>query len=327
MFRWRRQGETASWLLLILRNISISVGAHNVATDCIGFFQRRRNTPTARGHTQNGLLHGVPKIAAKLEPTAVRAFALLAAERKSIEAIPEVERAAEVGRSIRFAYLRRRQNPPRGGGARSSQSSGRRFGWIRQSPRRLESIAAARPVVRTCPLAPQLGPAVLAGDSGGVERILQDFGGQVERSRAERRSLDSLASLRGWMKDAWISEREQRIRSGDSNVEILRNLKLAMPTLKAFQVFRAVRQFIVNSLPGLPRLGSVRPSLQAASDEAGGGLAETVRRRSDAKHCWAGRVGFRRDTRAARRRSRNRRARSLRSVNSTKSCVISTESV
>ena len=147
------------------------------------------------------------KLAGQLEPSVVRAFALLAAERKSIEAIPEDVRSAEVGRSIRFAYARRRQvllegEEPALRGLMASDSESYCQGPGGTAVYRGSSLESS--VTARSP--PASAPAVLAGDVRGVERVLQDFESRVARARSERRSLDSLASLRDWMKDQWISE-------------------------------------------------------------------------------------------------------------------------
>ena len=233
------------------------------------------------------------RLAIRLEPSVVRAFALLAAERRAIEAIPEEVRSTEVGRSIRVAYARSRQ-------ALLETEEPALRSLLASNPvthrKALDALHASKKlarVLRDCPLAALLVPALRARDVRGMERVLQDFEGRVARARCELQSLETLVPLRDWMKDQWITEAERKIRAGGSNSGVLHGLSGAMPTLRAFQVFRtqSVRLSPLH-FKIFRALARVRSSLVVMRSDSVVSLTEAVRRtiRREALLAWKARL-------------------------------------
>jgi hypothetical protein len=233
------------------------------------------------------------KLATLLQPNVVNAFALLAKERKRIEMIPEEARSTSIAQSILVAYNRHRkilleaEKPAlRGLLAHEPESYSAAVDTLRVA----KKISR---ILRECPLTARLAPSVLAGDARDIERIVQDFERAVARARSIRRSVDALSSLRDWMKDDWIRKAEKKIRAGGSNAKVLRSLRDAMPTHKAFQLFRTrVAHLSPLHFQIFRSLASVRPSLEGTDALSGASIAETVRRtiRREALLAWKTRI-------------------------------------
>ena len=232
-------------------------------------------------------------IATELPPEAHQAFAFLALERGTLEAISENERASEIGRAIRWAFWKRNQTL-----TEESAPVLRRLGACSidayaSALYRLDSARQLVQIIDACPIPQMLVPAIQSRSALSVSQALLEFDLRVRRAQAVKRALTALDGLKEWMKPEWIRETERTIDSGNSNADRLSRLLTAVPTFSAYQLFR-LRSSALTPLhfQVFAALDRVRPALTEISDDPDEALSSTVRRliRREAILAWKGRL-------------------------------------
>ena len=232
-------------------------------------------------------------IGAQLLPEAHQAFAFLAAQRGTLETTPQVERASEIGRTIRWAFWKRKQTLTEESAPVLRQLGASSVDTYASALYRLDSARRLVQIIDACPLPRLLVPAIQSRSARNVNQTLHEFELRLLRTHAVKRSSSVLGGLQDWMKLEWIQQTQRAIDSGDSNSDQLSRLLAAVPTFSAYQLFRlrsaALRPLHVQVFAALER---VRPVLMELTNDPDGRLSLTVRRliRSEALLAWKARL-------------------------------------
>jgi hypothetical protein len=232
-------------------------------------------------------------IGTQLPPGAHQAFAFLAPERRTLETIPQTERASEIGRAIRWAFWKRKQTLTEESAPVLRQLAASSVDTYASALNRLDSARGLVQIVDACPLPQLLVPAIQSRSARQVEQVLHEFEFRLLRRQAVRRSLSALEGLRDWMKPEWILETQRTIDSGDSNADRLSRLLAALPTFSAYQLFR-VRSAALTPVhfQVFAALKRVRPILMEVANDLDGTLSLMVRRfiQREALLAWKGKL-------------------------------------
>ncbi len=232
-------------------------------------------------------------VSAQLSQEAHQAFAFLAAERETLETIPQNERASEIGRAIRWAFWKRMKTH-----AAEAAPALRRLGaasvdTYTSALNQLDTTRRLVQIIDTCPLPQLLVPAIQSRSAAEVNQALREFEFRLQRERAVKRSLSALEGLREWMKPEWMQQVQQTIESGDSNASRLSGLLAAALTFSAYQLFRVrsatLKPFHFQVFAALER---VRPALLEFVNDPDKTVSTIVRRliRREALLAWKRRL-------------------------------------
>lgn len=138
--------------------------------------------------------------------------------------------------------------------------------------RAIEDCAAA---AIACPRKREAEAMVATASRAALEALVVGYRTAFTRHAAREGSLAALLPLGPWFDDEWTTRCADRIGRGDSTADLLEAVRAAMPTLDAFQRFRA-RAATLDG-PTVSTLATLRPYEWDLRRGPGGAVEEAVR--------------------------------------------------
>jgi hypothetical protein len=223
-------------------------------------------------------------VLATCEPNVGEVFARLAVSRPVLEALPSGDLPHEVQRAIRNAALEgtkqalEKQYAVLHALAATASHDGHAVLEILSRAKRLHES------MQTCPLGSHLTSALALRGAEPLQALLSGFATAAEHGRVVRGSLSALGDLAGYMRPEWIDSATQAIRRNDETKQMVAGIVRALPTLRAYQLFRGrVATLPESAVKCFAVLAKYRETLRTAASDTGdrtvGDLVRQVIRR------------------------------------------------
>ncbi|MGP8541890.1 AAA domain-containing protein [Pseudomonas protegens] len=110
---------------------------------------------------------------------------------------------------------------------------------VRQDLGQLEEMRTLAMALAQAPRAEQLDAVVLTGERHSLESLLAGYDAAFIRHSVRQDSLNALQRLNQWLQPELLGQLRQRVELNQSNQLPLNRLREALPTLSAYQAFRA----------------------------------------------------------------------------------------